>query len=175
MPFSTSRKAQRGSLCINFRQRGCEKEVECLIIPHLTQCHCHFSTAENELSAFVLKSKTDVWYTVNSRCIFLSLLLMIINQCLSGHESSVEEPHVQTDYWCRLVAPSPRCSGSSFPQNVPWWHSGTGHSIRELLFLFSVVWEFFLNHCHLSISLLPPICTRRLAANGRRFLSHRKY
>lgn len=45
-PFSTSRKAQRGSLCINFKQQGCESEVECLIIPHLTQCHCRFTTAK---------------------------------------------------------------------------------------------------------------------------------
>lgn len=46
MTFSTSPKALRGSLCINFKQQGCEKEVECLIIPHLTQCHCHFATAK---------------------------------------------------------------------------------------------------------------------------------
>lgn len=46
MPFSTSRKAQRGSLCLHFMQRGAEAELECLIIPHLTRCHCHFSTAK---------------------------------------------------------------------------------------------------------------------------------
>lgn len=45
MPVSTSRTAQRGSLCIQFKQQGCEAEVECLIIPHLAQCHCHFTTA----------------------------------------------------------------------------------------------------------------------------------
>lgn len=37
-----------------------EIEVECLIIPHLTQCHCRFTTAKMNCLHFVLKSKIDV-------------------------------------------------------------------------------------------------------------------
>lgn len=36
----------RGSLCTHFKQQGCETRVECLIISHLTQCHCHFTGAK---------------------------------------------------------------------------------------------------------------------------------
>lgn len=44
--FSVFQGAQRRSLCIYSRQRGCETKLEGIIIPHLTQCHCHFSTAK---------------------------------------------------------------------------------------------------------------------------------
>lgn len=44
--FSLFQGAQRRSLCIYSRQRGCETKLEGIIIPHLTQCHCHFSTAK---------------------------------------------------------------------------------------------------------------------------------
>lgn len=58
MPFSPSRKAQRGSLCIHFKQQGCETEVECLIIPHLTRCHCHFTAAK--MNCLLLFSKVKL-------------------------------------------------------------------------------------------------------------------
>lgn len=96
---STSWKAQRGSLCIHFKQWGFETEVECLIIPHLTQCHCHFITAKmNCLHLFPkVKIMSDIQF-------FLSLLLMIINQGLLNHRKNVNDENVHPDYWfCPLV------------------------------------------------------------------------
>lgn len=80
--------AQRGSLCIHL-------DLECLIIPHPNQRHYHFITAT--MDRLRLFSKVTM---MSDRLLFLSLLVMIINQRLSAHKESVKNENMRSECSC---------------------------------------------------------------------------
>lgn len=80
--------AQRGSLCIHL-------DLECLIIPHPNQRHYHFITATMDRLRLFSKVKM-----MSDTQLFLSLLVMIINQRLSAHKETVKNENMQSERSC---------------------------------------------------------------------------
>lgn len=89
------KKAKGGSLCTYFKQEGCETEVECLIIPHLTKCHCHFTSAK--LSCLHLFSTVKLMSDAQK-------LLQCISFIITNDNKSVPvRPHEKCEWTGRAV------------------------------------------------------------------------
>lgn len=80
--------AQPASLSIHL-------DLECLIIPHPNQRHYHFITATMDRLRLFSKVKM-----MSDTQLFLSLLVMIINQGLSAHKETVKNENMQSECSC---------------------------------------------------------------------------
>lgn len=65
------------------------------MIPHPNQRHYHFITATMDRLRLFSKVKM-----MSDTQLFLSLLVMIINQCLSAHKETVKNENMQSERSC---------------------------------------------------------------------------
>lgn len=104
-PFSTSRVAQRGSLCIHYEQQGCAPESERLITLYLTLCHCHFFLPQPRWIVCIC-SQNCYWCLIHCNC-FQQIFFITTNDNKSEAVKPNECGWTECAVWLLI---HPRCS-----------------------------------------------------------------